>query len=234
MQETQDTTPVIVCDHVTLAYGRNEVVHDACLEIRRGTFLPFIGPNGAGKTTLLRAILGLIKPRRGRIHTPFHRSPPGYVPQQKAIDRLYPVSTRQIVAMGLYPHLGWWRRPSRAQQETVQRLLEEFRLAEHAEKTFGELSGGMRQKAFIARALAGGSEVLVMDEPSSELDEESENDLLEHLVRLARKEGKTVLIAHHGLNHISRLAPTLCMVSHGRVRLVDSQTAVIDRGDAHA
>jgi ABC-type Mn2+/Zn2+ transport system ATPase subunit len=232
--DTPPRDPIIVCDHVCLAYGREEVVHDACLTIQPGSFLPFVGPNGAGKTTLLRAILGLLRPRKGRIVTPFHRCPPGYVPQQKSIDRLYPVSTRQIVAMGLYPQVGWWRRTTRSQQETVQRVLEHFNLAEHAKKTFGELSGGMRQKAMIARALAGGAEVFIMDEPTSELDEQSEKDLLGHLFRLSKEHGKTVLLAHHGLDHISELAPVLCLVKHGRVSMVKTEDVVSVRGEQNA
>jgi ABC-type Mn2+/Zn2+ transport system ATPase subunit len=224
--DTASPEPIIVCDHVSVAYGRDEIVHDACLAVQPGSFLPFVGPNGAGKTTLLRAILGLLKPRKGRIITPFHRCRPGYVPQQKSIDRLYPVSTRQIVAMGLYPQVGWWRRPTRAHRDAVQLALEQFNLADHARKTFGELSGGMRQKAMIARAMVGGAEVFVMDEPTSELDEQSEKDLLGHLFRLSKEHGKTVLLAHHGLNHISELAPVLCMFNHGRVTLVSTRDVV--------
>ena len=226
MQTAEKDTAVIVCEHVSVAYGREEVLHDVCLTVQRGAFLPFVGPNGAGKTTLLRAILGLLQPRSGRIVTPFHRRPPGYVPQQKSIERMYPVSTRQIVAMGLYPELGWWRWATPGQKETVQRVLEQFSLAEHSGKTFGELSGGMRQKALIARALVGGAEVFVMDEPTSELDEQSEKDLLGHLFRLSREEGKTVLLAHHGLDHITELAPVLCVVDHGRVRLAETHTVL--------
>jgi ABC-type Mn2+/Zn2+ transport system ATPase subunit len=226
--------PIIVCDHVSVAYGREEVIHDACLSIPPGSFLPFVGPNGAGKTTLLRAILGLLKPRHGRILTPFHRRRPGYVPQQKSIDRLYPVSTRQIVTMGLYPQVGWWRRISRAQKEAVQRALEELNLAEHAAKTFGELSGGMRQKAFIARAVVGQADVFIMDEPTSELDEQSEKDLLGHLHRLSKEQGKTVLLAHHGLNHICDMAPLLCVFNHGHVSMVKTEEVRASRGNAHA
>ena len=116
----------------------------------------------------------------------------------------------------------------------MQRVLEQFNLAEHAKKTFGELSGGMRQKAMIARALAGGAEVFIMDEPTSELDEQSEKDLLGHLFRLSKEQGKTVLLAHHGLDHISELAPVLCMVNHGRVSLVKTRDVVSSRGEQHA
>jgi ABC-type Mn2+/Zn2+ transport system ATPase subunit len=233
MTSTPPGRPIIELDHVSVAYGRDEVVHDVCLAIQPGIFLPFVGPNGAGKTTLLRVILGLLKPRKGRITTPFHRCQPGYVPQQKSIDRLYPVSTRQIVAMGLYPRLRWWRPFRRPDKEAVQHVLEQFNLAEHAQKTFGELSGGMRQKTLIARALVGGAEVLIMDEPASELDEQSEKDLLGHLSRLSRDQGKTVLLAHHGLGPIRELAPLLCRVDHGRVSMVNAQGAISRRGEQH-
>ena len=222
-QPTSEADPVLVCEHVDVAYGREPVLHDVCLEIARGAFLPVVGPNGAGKTTLLRTMLGIIKPRRGRITTPFAQSPPGYVPQQKAIDPLYPVSVRQIVMMGLYPQVGWWGRHSVAQKEAVQQALEQFGLADHARKTYAELSGGMKQKALIARAFASGAEVIIMDEPTSELDEQSELEVLGHLHRLSQEAGKTVLLAQHGLDLIASRAAVLCVVNHGRVRLAKTE-----------
>ena len=216
-----DSEPIITIEHLSVAYGREEILHDVSLEIVQGLFLPFIGPNGAGKTTLLRAILGLIRPREGKVQTPFRRSSPGYVPQHKSIDPLYPVTTRQIVMMGLYPELGPWRRPNRAQNDRLRNVLEQFDLADHAHKTFGELSGGMKQKTLIARAFIGGAEVLVLDEPTSDLDEQSEKEVLSRLSLLCRREGKTVLLGHHGLNLVACLTSTICLVDHGSVRLID-------------
>jgi ABC-type Mn2+/Zn2+ transport system ATPase subunit len=218
MPEATTSGPIIRCDRVAVAYGRQEVVHDVSLEVRAGMLLPFVGPNGAGKTTLLRAILGLLPLARGVIHTPFARKPAGYVPQQKAIDPLYPVTTRQIVEMGLYPELGFWKRPTAEHRSRVTAVLDRFGLGPHQEKTFGELSGGMKQKALLARALASGADVFIMDEPTSELDEDSEKDVLENLVALARDEGKTVLLAHHGLDQAGALADRVCVVHHGRAR----------------
>lgn len=213
------TDPIIVCQRVSIAYGRQAVVHDAFLEIPRGALLPFVGPNGAGKTTLLRAILGLLRPCAGEIRTPFAEKPAGYVPQQKNVDPLYPVSTRQIVAMGLYPELGAWKRPNPEQRQRLEAALVRLDLQNHQRKTFGELSGGMKQKALLARALVSGAEVFVLDEPTSELDEETERDVLVHLVALARDEGKTILLAHHGLDQAAALADRVCVVHHGRVHL---------------
>lgn len=210
---------IIVCEHVSIAYGRQDVVQDACLGIAPGTLLPFVGPNGAGKTTLLRAILGLLPLRQGVIHTPFKDKPAGYVPQQKSIDPLYPVTARQIVEMGFYPELGCWRRPGADQLRRVADVLERFGLTEHQHKAFGELSGGMKQKALLGRALVSEADVFIMDEPTSELDEDSEREVLAHLVSLVRTEGKTVLLAHHGLDQAGGLAEKVCVVHHGHVQL---------------
>jgi ABC-type Mn2+/Zn2+ transport system ATPase subunit len=218
-----DAEPIIVCEHVCVAYDDQQVLHDVSLEIPRGAFVPFIGPNGAGKTTLLRAILGLLKPQRGRIRTPFSRAPPGYVPQQKSIDPLYPVSVRQIVTMGLYGRLGWWRRPTQAQRAAVEAAMERLGLADHAYKRYSELSGGMKQKVLVARALVNGPEVVVMDEPTSELDQASEEDILAHLYRLSNEQGKTVLLAHHGLDALADMAIWVCLVDHGYVRVASAK-----------
>jgi ABC-type Mn2+/Zn2+ transport system ATPase subunit len=212
---------IIKCEDLTVAYGREVILHEVNLDIPSGVFLPIIGPNGSGKTTLLRAILGLLKPRGGRIITPFHRSPPGYVPQQKAIDPLYPVSVRQIVMMGMYPKLGWWRRPNNKEKKAVDAILMRLKLLEHSEKRYSELSGGMKQKTLIARALVGDSEVLIMDEPTSELDEDSEKDIITTLSRISKEEGHTVLLAIHNLEHVRNISSIICRVDHGHVALRD-------------
>ncbi len=211
---------IIRCRGLTVGYGREVVLRGVDLDVPRGAFLPFVGPNGAGKTTLLRAILGLLRPLAGTIETPFHRTPPGYVPQQKAIDPLYPLSAEQIALMGLYPRLGWWRRPSATDRKMLESTLGQLGLAPHRRKTYGELSGGTKQKALIARALLTGAEVLIMDEPTSELDEPSEIEVLHHLARLSREEGKTVLLACHALDHVAALGEHACLVNHGRLRLI--------------
>jgi ABC-type Mn2+/Zn2+ transport system ATPase subunit len=207
--------PIIVCRDVVAGYGQETVLHKVNLEITAGDYLPFIGPNGAGKTTLLRIILGLLRPRSGQVITP-----PGYVPQIKNIDPLYPVTLFQIVSMGLYPKLGWSQRMSREDREFVYKTLDEFDLLEHASKRYAELSGGMRQKAVVARAFVTGADVFVMDEPTSELDENSEKEVFSHLFRLSREKAKTVLFAIHSLEHIAETAESICAVNHGCVTLM--------------
>ena len=217
MKIGKSSQPIIVCRDIVAGYGKEIVLHNVNLQITAGDYLPFIGPNGAGKTTLLRIILGLLRPRSGQVITPFRDKPPGYVPQMKNIDPLYPVTLFQIVSMGLYPKLRWWQRMSREDKEYVNKTLHEFDLLEHATKRYAELSGGMKQKAIVARAFATGADVFVMDEPTSGLDEKSEKEVFSHLLRLSREKGKTVLFAIHGLEHISETVEFVCAVNHGFV-----------------
>ncbi|MDF7809401.1 ABC transporter ATP-binding protein [Pontiellaceae bacterium B12219] len=221
---------IITCEDVCVAYGRTEVLHKVNLEIPEGIFLPFTGPNGSGKTSLLRAILGLIPIRKGQIHTPFQQNTAGYVPQHKVIDPLFPVSVQQIVGMGLYPKRRRFRPLSSEQRAAVESALAMLDMAEHADKTFRELSGGMKQKVLIARALVSEPDVIIMDEPTSELDEQSEQEVLGHLLKLNRQQGKTVLIAHHDLELMRMLTSSMCQVRHGKASIVPIKNG----GEVHA
>ncbi len=212
---------VITCEDIFVGYGSELVLKGVSLQIMAGSFVLLMGPNGAGKTTLLKALLGLLQPRRGQITTPFHRTAPGYVPQQKSIDPLYPVTVRQIVGMGLYPELGPWRRVTGDFRRRVDATLEQFDLLAHDRKTFSELSGGMRQKTLIARAFVSGAEIFILDEPTSELDERSEREVVQHLHRLARQQNKTVLLVHHGLGHAVDHGDMVCLVNHGKAVLLE-------------
>ena len=216
---------MISLENVSFGYGRETVLENVCLEIPGGIFLPFAGPNGAGKTTLLRGILGLLKPQKGTVRFSHARIRLGYVPQHKAFDPLFPLTVREIVAMGFYPSLGFWKNPGAAQRAEMESILEELNLTPHAGKNYRDLSGGTKQKVLIARALVSGADALVMDEPVSELDEAAEREVFSHLGRLVTREGKAVLIAHHGMNsYLREMAPRLCLVEHGKVRLIEASS----------
>lgn len=225
----QGETPVVVCSDLCVGYDGRDVVRNVCLEIPAGIFLPFVGANGAGKTTLLRTILGLLKPTGGMLRTDFGGRPCGYVPQQRVIDPLLPLSTRQIVAMGLHPELGFWRRLSAAHRQRLDDVLARMNLLEHGEKTFGELSGGMRQKALAARAFVSDARVFVMDEPTSELDAESRRELL-HCLHEKSRQGAVVLLAHHGINGIAEFASEVCLVGDGAARRVSLDDVAAETG----
>lgn len=213
--------PIISLQNVTLGYGRDIVLSNISLEIPKATFLPFIGPNGAGKTTLMRSILGLIQPMTGKIQTPFDHAPAGYVPQHKSMDPLFPLTVREIIQIGFYPHCGWWQTMNREEAKGLEAILEELGLTAHAHKNYRDLSGGTQQKTLIARALFSGAEVFILDEPTSELDEETEEEVFKHLLRFVQQEGKTVLMVHHGTqNPAVRWASEVCFVQHGKIKMM--------------
>lgn len=220
------TRTVVECREVTLAYQEEIVVDKVNLAVARGVLLPFVGPNGAGKTTLFNAMLGLIKPRSGAIVRHFGSRPPGYVPQQKQIDPLYPVSVRQIIAMGLYPETGPWPGLSKTLHQRLDDTMAWFGLSAHQHKTFAELSGGMRQKTLIARAVISRAEVIFLDEPLAGLDAAAEEATLQMLIDLNRSHGHTIILAHHRLEDLSRLASQICLVNHQRAALVPAAEAV--------
>ena len=214
-------TPVIQCRGVTVAYGRDIVLDRIDLTVLRGTLLPFVGPNGAGKTTLLKACLGLIPHQGGEIVCDFGSRPPAYVPQQKQLDPIYPVSVHDLVCMGLYPELGCWGRLDSGQRARIESAIVRFGLRAHQHKHFGELSGGLRQKTLLARAVVTQAEVLVLDEPTAGLDASSEADLLKLIQTLHEEEGKTVLWVHHRMDQCAALAQQVCRVDKRGVRLAD-------------
>jgi len=211
---------VLQCEKMSVGYGPEAVLRDIDFTLAPGELLPIIGPNGSGKTTFLRALLGLVPIRSGSLKLTLQGKPPGYVPQQKQIDPLYPVSVRAIIAMGLYPELGCWRRPDQSQRRRIDNALERFGLLGHQGKSFGELSGGMRQKCLLARAFVTGATLFFLDEPTAGLDAASEHWFLNHLVNLNREEGKTILMAHHRLEDLSFLSPTVCLVDRKQVRRI--------------
>jgi zinc transport system ATP-binding protein len=218
---------VIEFENVSLGYNGFPLLRDVNLRIPRGSFIPFVGPNGAGKTTILRSVLGILKPQSGVIRTPFARKPPGYVSQQKTIDPLFPVSALDIVLMGFYPVMGHSGKiDAREVRDKAFALLERFNLSGHAHKSFNELSGGMRQKVIIARALAADPEVVIMDEPTTELDHAAQAAVIELLHVAFEQEGRTVLLAHHGLDAIEPLAKDVCLVRDGSARMVPIGKAV--------
>ncbi len=176
-------------DDVTVELGGQKVLADINLCVHRGEFIGLIGPNGAGKTTLLRVMLGLLQPSKGRVEFA-DSTKVAYVPQRgAAMGGAVPVSVSEVVSMGS------------TDREAVSQALADVDLSELATKRFGELSGGQQQRVLIARALAGQAHMLILDEPTTGIDDATEIDFFNILKRL-KKLGVTILMVSHDLEAV--------------------------------
>lgn len=206
------TEASISLDGVTVRYGEVVALEHVDFELAPGRVCGLIGMNGSGKSTLFKTITGKIRPDAGTVRvgglTPSaarQRGLLGYVPQSEDIDWAFPISVRDVVMMGRYGGMGMLRRPRRADHEAVERALEQVELTEYADRQIGQLSGGQRKRAFVARGIAQEAEILLLDEPFAGVDKRSEATITRLLRQLAR-DGRTVLISTHDLHALPGLA----------------------------
>jgi manganese/zinc/iron transport system ATP- binding protein len=196
-------TPAVAVHHLTVAYRDAPVLWDVDVEIPQGTLTAIIGPNGAGKSTLLKAILGLVPIAAGSIEIlgaddPGQRRLIGYVPQRGSADWTFPTSALDVVTMGTYGQLGWFRRPGRAERQRAMAALDQLGMADFAGRQISQLSGGQQQRVFLARALVQDAELYIMDEPFAGVDAQTEKAIVT-LLQTLRERGKTVVVVHHDL-----------------------------------
>lgn len=211
-------TPVIKFENVSRSFGIGPVLENVSFEIAAGQSTCLIGPNGGGKTTLLRLMLGLIRPNKGTIRI-FGSRPSrvrkrvAYVPQHIRFDPLFPVNALDIVLMGRLDHLKFGRYCDDC-KSTAQEALAEVGLSDFAQRSFADLSGGQRQRVLIARALACKPELLLLDEPTANIDLSVEARLLETLEKLRAK--MSIIMVSHDLDLISHITSdyVLCVHQH--------------------
>lgn len=218
MQRQEDTPESIVrFEHVAAGYGRRVVFSDLDFELRRGDFLGLVGPNGGGKTTLLRLLLGLLEPQAGRI-VRFSPAPRyGYVPQRGTLDPAWPLKAREVVAMSLYRDLGILRRPGPEEVSRAEAALQDVGVGALADTPYADLSGGMKQRVLVARALAADPSVLVLDEPAEGMDLPSVTGFAELVKALVRRRGLTVIWASHDLNTVASYVDRVALARRGAV-----------------
>lgn len=206
---------VISIENLSFAYNSTPILQDVNLTIPARDSLCIVGPNGGGKTTLLKLILGMLKPDEGRIRV-LGQEPEaarlriGYVPQFAHYDPQFPVTVLDVALMGRLDRLccGPYARDDR---EAARAALAEMGLADKAELLFAEISGGQRQRVLIARALAGAGEILILDEPTANIDAASE----EHLFKVLKKlnERLTVLLVTHDVGFASKFFKSIACVN---------------------
>jgi ABC-type Mn2+/Zn2+ transport system ATPase subunit len=195
-------------DRLSVAFGARAAVEDVSFVLPPGAFAGVLGPNGAGKTTLLRALLGTLA-HRGACRVAGTCS---YVPQAGTVEASFPVDALGVVLMGRYPRLGWGRRPGRSDRRLAHALLERLGLAERARSPYGELSGGLRQRALVGRALAQEADVMLLDEPLTGVDGPSQEVILATLTEESRA-GRTVLMTTHDLRLAARACDRLLLLN---------------------
>ncbi|TFC92721.1 metal ABC transporter ATP-binding protein [Cryobacterium sinapicolor] len=193
----------------SFSYGQSPALADIDFEVRAGEAVALIGPNGSGKSTLLKGILGLIQRVSGTVEVLGASAAPagsiGYVPQADEIDQQFPVTLEQVVMMGRYRSLGWLRLPGKRDRQAVTHALDAVGLGHRAKTRFGELSGGQQQRGLLARAVAAGPRLLLLDEPFNGLDQQNRDALVGTVKRL-KEEGVAVVVSTHDL----QLAREVC------------------------
>lgn len=205
-------TAAIDVEHVTVHYGDVLALDDVTVRVERGRICGLIGMNGSGKSTLFRSIMGMVRPDRGHVlidgdrpGSARKRGIVGYVPQSEEVDWAFPVSVHDVVMMGRYGHQGFTRRVRPADRAAVTEALERVELTEYADRQIGQLSGGQKKRAFVARGIAQGAEILLLDEPFAGVDKRSEATIVRLLKELADS-GSTVLVSTHDLHALPALA----------------------------
>ncbi len=196
-------TPAIRIQNLTVSYGPKPALLDINLTIDPGLLVGVIGPNGSGKSTFVKSILGFVKRDIGDVYiqgipTEKAKGLVAYVPQRGAVDWDFPITVREVALMGRYGDLPWYRQPSGKDHAIVDDALEMVRMQEFSDRQIGQLSGGQQQRVFMARALAQGADILLLDEPFAGVDAATERAILDVLDR-AKEAGKTLVVVHHDL-----------------------------------
>lgn len=200
---------IVDLDDVWVAFDGKWVLKSIYFKCYPGEIVGIVGPNGGGKTTLVNVILGLIPPKKGSVklfgHNPDKRGrlEIGYLPQISHADRSFPVTVLDVVLMGLYNRLGFFKRPDRKSKQIAIDLLAQVNMAEFTKKPFDVLSGGQKQRVNIARALASKPKLLVLDEPSTGIDSVAQEDFYELLVWLRNEQGISVIMVSHDIGVIT-------------------------------
>lgn len=212
--------PALELRDVTVGYARSPVLDAVTAEIGQGRICGLLGANGAGKSTLFKTATGMLAPWSGEVL--LYGLPParargrglvGYVPQAEQVDWDFPVRVFDVVMMGRYGHMGFTRRPRRADRAAVAEALERTGLTALAHRQIGALSGGQRKRAFVARGIAQEAELLLLDEPFAGVDRGSEATL-RALLREMRDAGRTVILATHDLAAVPEVCDEALLLHH--------------------
>lgn len=216
---TTSPTTGISASNVTVTYRNGTTaLRDASFEIPTGTITALVGVNGAGKSTLFKALMGFLPVARGEISilgqsvkTALRENTVAYVPQAEEVDWSFPVLVEDVVMMGRYGKMGFFRRASAADHAAVDTALERVGMSGFRHRQIGELSGGQRKRVFLARALAQDGRVILLDEPFTGVDVQTEEAIIA-LLRDLREEGRVMLVSTHNLGSVPEFCDRTVLV----------------------
>lgn len=199
------STPVIILENVNLSLGGRKILDDINLSINEGEFIAILGPNGAGKSTLLKLLLGLYRPTSGKIS--ILGKPPkrgnnkiGYAPQHRTLEAELALRAKDIVGFGLDGNQWGIALPDKKREKHIEQALDEVDMLRLADMPVGKLSGGEQQRLLIAQALLTHPDILLLDEPLSNLDIIHSESIVSLVTKIAKNRKMTVLLVTHDVN----------------------------------
>jgi manganese/iron transport system ATP-binding protein len=206
--------------NVTVTYPNGHTaVRDASFELGPGTICALVGVNGSGKSTLFKTMMGFIEPREGQVRicglparAALKRNTVAYVPQSEDVDWNFPVLVEDVVMMGRYTHMGFFRIPSPNDRRRVDEALDRVGMSAYRTRQIGELSGGQRKRVFLARALAQEGKIILLDEPFTGIDVKTEAEII-HLLLELRAAGHLMLVSTHNLGSVPDFCDQVVLVN---------------------
>ncbi|MBR5418968.1 metal ABC transporter ATP-binding protein [Candidatus Saccharibacteria bacterium] len=211
----------LAVEKVSLGFGNNTVIRDASFEINEGDFVCIVGANGSGKSTLVRGILGLIKPRKGEIHygDGLTQQQIGYLPQETHPVANFPATVEEIVLSGCLGHMKLRPFYCHAEKSHVERSLKAVGIEDLRKASYTSLSGGQKQKVLLARSLSATKKLLILDEPSNNLDYKSRKSFYASLKKLNREQNLTIIMITHDLDADDLIGDKVLAIKEGKVTL---------------
>ncbi|PZO65875.1 MAG: manganese/iron ABC transporter ATP-binding protein [Paracoccus denitrificans] len=222
-----DTAPSLLADRqvgisaadVTVTYRNGTTaLREASFTAPKGSITALLGMNGSGKSTLFKAIMGFVPVRTGQISIlglpvpdALKQGLVAYVPQSEEVDWTFPVLVEDVVMMGRYGHMGFLRRPRQADRDAVDRALSRVGMLPYRRRQIGELSGGQKKRVFLARALAQNGQVILLDEPFTGVDFQTEEQIVD-LLRSLKDEGRVILVSTHNLGSVPDFCDRVVLV----------------------
>ncbi len=217
---------VLKTRNLTVSYHKRPVIKGINLSIESGNIVGIVGPNGAGKSTLFKGILGLLRPDSGEVEI-FGKPASdtlkevAYIPQKEQFDWDFPINVFDLVMMGRYSHISYFGKPAKYDKDIVEDSLSKLEMIKFSQTQIRHLSGGQQQRAFIARALAQQSSLLMLDEPFVGVDAKTEEAILS-LMKELKNQGKTIIIVHHDLAKVKEYFDKLILLNQTLIAYGDT------------